>query len=94
MIYPKAPPWVSMVKPLICSMMRGPDAILRAHRDAQHLLAPEPKWGFAKLGVPYWGPYNKDYSRLGSILGSPHFVKLPNISVYQVRLGLGWDVDF
>ena len=26
--------------------------------------------GFPKLGVPFWGPYNKDYSILGSILGS------------------------
>ena len=27
--------------------------------------------GFLKLGVPLWGPHNKDYSTLGSILGSP-----------------------
>ena len=27
--------------------------------------------------VPFWGPYNKDYNILGSILGSPHFWKLP-----------------
>ena len=33
--------------------------------------------GFPKLGVPYWGPHNKDYSILGSILGSPYFGKLP-----------------
>ena len=26
---------------------------------------------FPKLGVPFWGPHNKDYSILGSILGSP-----------------------
>ena len=26
---------------------------------------------FPKLGYPYWGPYNKDYSILGSILGPP-----------------------
>ena len=27
--------------------------------------------GFPKLGVPSWGSHNKDYSILGSILGSP-----------------------
>ena len=27
--------------------------------------------GFPKLGVPFWGPHNKDYSILGSILGYP-----------------------
>ena len=27
--------------------------------------------GFPKLGVPFWGPHNKDYSILGSILGPP-----------------------
>ena len=32
-----------------------------------------------KLGVPFLfgGPHNKDYSILGSILGSPYFGKLP-----------------
>ena len=34
--------------------------------------------GFPKIGVPFWGPHNKDYNILGSILGSPHFGKLPN----------------
>ena len=29
-------------------------------------------------GYPFGGPYNKDYSILGSILGSPYFEKLPN----------------
>ena len=33
--------------------------------------------GFPKLGVPFGGPNNKDYSILGSILGSPYFGKLP-----------------
>ena len=33
---------------------------------------------FPKLGVPFWGPYNKDYSILGSILGSSYLGKLPN----------------
>ena len=30
-----------------------------------------PIGGFPKLGVPFWGPYTKDYSILGSKLGSP-----------------------
>ena len=33
--------------------------------------------GFLKLGVPFWGPHNKDYSILGSILGSAYLGKLP-----------------
>ena len=33
---------------------------------------------FPRLGVPFWGPYNEDYSILGSILGSPYYLgKLP-----------------
>ena len=32
---------------------------------------------FPKKGVPVGGPHNKDYSILGSILGSPYFRKLP-----------------
>ena len=33
--------------------------------------------GFKKLEVPFWRPYNKDWSILGSIKGSPYFGKLP-----------------
>ena len=34
--------------------------------------------GFPKIsGTILGGPYNKDYSILGSILGSPHLEKLP-----------------
>ena len=35
--------------------------------------------GFPKLGASIFlgGPHNKDYSILGSILGSPYFGKLP-----------------
>ena len=33
---------------------------------------------FPKLGVAFRGPNDKDYSILGSILGSPHFGKLPS----------------
>ena len=35
-------------------------------------------WGFPKnYGYLFGGPIKKDYSILGSILGSPHFGKLP-----------------
>ena len=35
-------------------------------------------WGFPKIrGTLIGGPHNKDYSILGSILGSPNFGKLP-----------------
>ena len=37
--------------------------------------------GFPKLGVPLWGPYNKDYRIVGSMLGPPDSGKLP----YNVR---------
>ena len=33
--------------------------------------------GFLKLGVPFGGSQNKDYSIWGSISGSPCFGKLP-----------------
>ena len=33
--------------------------------------------GFPKFGVPSGDPHNKDYSILGSILGSPCIGKLP-----------------
>ena len=33
--------------------------------------------GFPKLGVPFWGPNNKDYSTLVSILVSPFLGELP-----------------
>ena len=37
-------------------------------------------WGFPKIrGTLFGGPYNKDYSVLGSILGSPYLGKLPYI---------------
>ena len=36
------------------------------------------KWEFPKIRGTLFGPHNKDYSILGSILGSPHFRKQPN----------------
>ena len=52
------------------------------------LLSTRFKWGFPKIrGTILGGYYNKDYSILGSILGSPYFGKLPNgVSGFQ---GLG-----
>ena len=44
--------------------------------------------GFPKLGVPFWGPENRDYSILGSILGSPYFGQLP----FRVE-GLGFSAQ-
>ena len=38
--------------------------------------------GFLKLRVPFWGIHNKDYSILGTILGSPCLGKLPNGSLF------------
>ena len=36
---------------------------------------PSADMGFPKLGIPFWRPYNKEYSVLASILGSPYFGK-------------------
>ena len=37
--------------------------------------------GFLKLGVPFGGPHNEEYSILGSMLGSLYFGKLPFVFV-------------
>ena len=42
--------------------------------------------GFLKLGVPFGGPHNKNYSILGSILGYPNFGKLPYGGLYRELL--------
>ena len=34
-------------------------------------------WEFPKIRCTFFGPHNKDYSILGSILGSPFLGKLP-----------------
>ena len=39
-------------------------------------------WGYLSEG-----PYNRDYSILGSILGSPYFGKIPYRGLYR---GLHW----
>ena len=39
-------------------------------------------WGFPKIGGTFFGgSHNKDYSILGSILGSPYFGKLPYLCI-------------
>ena len=44
-------------------------------------------WGFPKIsGTLFGGPHNKDYSILGSILGSPYFGKLPYRTCYKILL--------
>ena len=40
-------------------------------------------------GYHFGGPNNKDYSILGSILGSPHFGKLPYSACRDCQAGLG-----
>ena len=53
------------------------------HRGTKQILKPSSLrlcGGFPKLGVPFGGPFHKDYSILGSILGSPYFGKLPCIT--------------
>ena len=36
--------------------------------------------GFPKFRVPFWGHHNKGFSILGSMLGYPHFGKLPLVA--------------
>ena len=40
------------------------------------------------LGVLFEGPNNKDYSLLGSILGSPYFGKLPYLGILRGLWGV------
>ena len=48
-------------------------------------------WEFPKLGVPYliWGPYNKDPTIYGTILGSPNFGTAHLVAVVGPQ-GLGF----
>ena len=34
--------------------------------------------GLPNLGVPFWGAFNKNFSILGSILGSPYLLNYAN----------------
>ena len=61
----------------------GPNREPRNNQEPDKWLQNKNTWGFLKLGVPFWGPHNKDHNILGSILGSPNFGKLP-LSI-QVR---------
>ena len=71
-----------------CKQESPRDAYVVSKRDLHQLLTSHPgapptthskrtHVGFLTLGVPFGGPNNKDYSILGSILGSPYFGKLP-----------------
>ena len=40
--------------------------------------------GFPKLGYPFWGPHNKDYSILGSIFGVPLFWEITKRSLQNL----------
>ena len=49
--------------------------------------------GFPKIrGTLLGGPYNKDYSILGSILGSPCFEKLPYKGCAESSRWLGFQI--
>ena len=37
--------------------------------------------GFSELGLPFQGPYNKEYSIFGVYIGVPFLGKLPNLVV-------------
>ena len=53
-----------------------------------------PIWGFPKVrGTFFGGPHNKDYSILGSILGSPLLGKLPyNPIITQYNLNISYSL--
>ena len=61
-------------------MVKHPDSrLLAAGSVASGATEAADKGGFPKIrGTIFGGPHNKDYSMLGSILGSPYFGKLPN----------------
>ena len=40
---------------------------------------------YISVGTLLGGPFNKDYSILGSILGSPYFGKLPFCLLHNIR---------
>ena len=57
----------------------------RAYRPydqgVEHNLPKKLRGGFPILGVPSWGPYNRDYYFLGVyIMGSPDLRKLPYLA--------------
>ena len=57
----------------------------RLCRTSDHSYVPaiDFKWGFPKIrGTLLGGLYNKDYSMLGSLLGSLYFGKLPNPTTF------------
>ena len=50
---------------------------------------PSERKTFAKLGVPFGGPNNKDYNILGSTLGVPLFCKIACRSLLEHRVAHG-----
>ena len=48
-------------------------------------IKPKPSQAVLLAGTLFRGPYNKDYSILGSILGSPYFGKLPYPVLWLVK---------
>ena len=52
--------------------------------------------GFRVSGYRFGGPNNKDYSIVGSILGSPHFWKLPyrNDGIKHGNHYIGFNYDY
>ena len=58
-------------------------------------VGPHTKWGFPEIrGTLFGGPNNKDYSILGSILGSPDFGKVPNRGLKGPKMKDEGVVDF
>ena len=57
--------------------------------DLEGQLTRTPIWGFPKIkGIFSVGPYNKDYSIFGSILGSPYLGKLPYVAVVSLLFSI------
>ena len=86
-MYPKPYVGLSSLPPV--STVTQPSATTRRkHHHRGALLESEPSGSYMGvsqgLGFRYLfgGPYNKDYSILGSILGSPSFGKLPHTIAY------------
>ena len=74
-------------------MLRAPEASKTAERERTYQSSAQHVGVSQNQGYHFGGPYNKDYSILGSILGSPYFGKLPcRISDSEGR-SVGMDGD-
>ena len=65
------------------------------------MFASKVMWGFPHLGVPFQGPYKKDYSILGSIYWSPTILRnyqclfcipVQSAAPWRVFVGQGWEL--